>query len=114
MLFNILSALQHFASSKTAEAAQHKRFLSVLEALRSALQAVANNAPDATNSAGRFSNAASDFFCCVRVMAPSPREPLEKLSAQIEDALREQEHGGMKSDRALRLLAAVDAIATTV
>jgi len=104
----LLSLAGLATSSKKARKAERERLLSILESLRTGLTASARGIDQSEAGRGQFSNAASDFFCHIRVSAASLRGRLDNLSRQVEDALRTLQQGEMSAQEANDLLGALN------
>jgi hypothetical protein len=66
---DLVSAL---ASSQAAREAERDGFISTLSALHASLASVLSAPPGGASSLAQFSNAASDFFCLVKLLLSSP------------------------------------------
>jgi hypothetical protein len=102
------------ASSKPATEAERNRLVSTLENLRAGLVSAVSGSSTVDTESGRrqFSNAASDFFCQVKLLAASPRHDyaeLEGLASFIECVLNDLRRSNSSGPGAKHLLTLLDA-----
>jgi hypothetical protein len=110
-LNDLFSLIGRLASSKAALNAERLRVVSTLESLRTSLISASSESPD-PHAVGRFSNAASDLFCHVRLLAASPGNAyvhLEGLANHVEVALSLLQRGVLSHHQSNELLALLEA-----
>ena len=105
LLFSLLGLA---ASSKEARKAERDGLVSLLKSLRAGLTAMVSDSGHAEVGRSQFSNAASDFFCHIRVSAISLHGRLDHLSVQVEAVLGALQRGTVNVQEANSLLGALN------
>jgi hypothetical protein len=114
MLFTLLSLIERLASSKAAQAARREKLLSLLASLQDALERMTQGSECSGGAPAGFSNAASDFLSCHKLLAPSHSEPMERLSNLLESATTNNRSGTLPTEQVHQLLTEVKALAAAL